>query len=428
MNPDNTPVLRLLYLTCTEQVVNYGLFDTQVKSLLKVLAKNSNNSTLIHLFSLVPILRLLKWKIEVVFLLHRESFRALQQEMAVNSVQTSIRPLFSTYPFNTWQPIEMIIALPWAVIMLATYVHRHRINLLHCRSYHAGLLGLIIQKTLGIPYIFDPRSPWVEEQILIGKWFKGSITHRLWQRLEVLITRNAFACIAVSAPLKDKFAPIANRVEIIHTTASEKYFNQADEIFQQFPKKNDLEHLRHSYKIFVFNVDSFNKWNSLDHLLGRYKELSRIAPKSVLVIITRTARSIIDQAIMAHSLDPECIFTMSTTSDLVPAVLRQCNYGLLVMPNSIRAPFVMSVKFAEYLAAGLPVICDEYVGGAAHVIKQHQVGLLLTSDWIKNQEGLERLQSSYAEVSARCRRVAEELFSVQVHARKYAQLYREAIA
>jgi glycosyltransferase involved in cell wall biosynthesis len=87
----------------------------------------------------------------------------------------------------------------------------------------------------------------------------------------------------------------------------------------------------------------------------------------------------------------------------------------------------MSVKVAEYLASGLPVVCEVYLGGAAHIINQHHIGVVLTDDWDENRQALQRIRASYDKISQRCERVAEELFSVDVHAERYAQLYQEAL-
>lgn len=427
MNTDK-PV-RLLYLTCTELIANYGIFDTQVKSLLKTLACKYHPTMSVHLFSLVPVLRLVKWRVEVVFSRYKGSFDTLQQELATENIQVSIKPLLSIYPFDTWRVIEMLVALPLAIAMLVAYVKRYRINLLHCRSYHAGLLGLIIKKILHVPYIFDPRSSWVKEQIFGGKLSRRSLSYYVWQKLENAIVFNAQICIVVSDPMKERFTALAQQVEVVYTTASDIHFSQVDGEKLLPPEQiDDLKRLKCSNKLFVFNTGSFNRWNNLDHLLDRYKALHQIVPESKLVIMTSTSRDTVYEALISHGVDPETNMIMNLASNLVPFILRNCDYGLVIMPDSIKSPEVMSVKFAEYLAAGLPVICDEYIGGAAHVIRHHQVGMLLSNDWIRNKKEFDHLQENYAEISERCRNVAKELFSVNVHAARYAKLYQEAVA
>jgi glycosyltransferase involved in cell wall biosynthesis len=428
MKSENSTEIRLLYLTCTEIIANYGIFDTQVKSLLKILASKHRSTMSVHLFSLVPVVRLVKWRVEVVFLRYKKSFDNIEQELVAAGIRSSIKPLLSVYPFDTWRIFEMMIALPLAILMLIIYVKRHRINLLHCRSYHAGLLGLIIKKLMRVPYIFDPRSSWVGEQVLIGKLVPRSLSYRMWRKLETAIVRNASICVVVSDPLKDEFIATARRVEVIYTTASQMHFKPIDETKCLSVKEIDeLETLRKSCRLFVFNAGNFNRWNNLDHLLTRYKELSSIAPNLALVIISHTPRQVICKALLAHGIKPDHILIMSLASQHVPLILRKCDYGLLVRPLSPESRGEISVKFGEYLAAGLPVICDEYIGGAAYVIKQHKVGMLLSSDWIRNKKEFDYIQDVYPKVSEQCRKIAKELFSVYMHADRYAKLYQEAV-
>jgi glycosyltransferase involved in cell wall biosynthesis len=344
--------------------------------------------------------------------------------MSAAGVYAGVRPLLSAYPFDTWRMPEMAVALPLAVVMLLLYVRRHHVDLLHCRSYHAGLLGLILRKLAGVPYIFDPRSLWIEEQILSGKWSRASWTCCTWKRLEKSIVRHAAACVVVSDPMQESFAAKAQRVEVIYTTAGEMHFVDSNPL----PEAHALERLKNSHNLFVFNAGNFNRWNNLDHLLLRYKELCQIIPYAVLVMITRTPSEQIKRSLAAHAIANDRVVIMALASHLVPAVLRKCDYGLLVRPRSSESPREISVKFPEYLAAGLPVICDEYIGGAACVIERHQVGMLLTSDWGKNKTELAHLEEIYETASQKCRQVARELFSVHVHADKYAALYQEALA
>jgi glycosyltransferase involved in cell wall biosynthesis len=430
MKSDNPAEIRLLYLTCTEIIANYGIFDTQVKGLLKTLAQQYNQTISIHLFSLMPVLRLVKWRVEIVFARYNKPFTDLQQELSVTGIQTALRPLLSVYPFDTWRLLEMVIALPLAAAMLIAYVRRHRINLLHCRSYHAGLLGLIIKSLMHVPYVFDPRSSWIGEQVLLGKLAPQSLSYHLWRKLETAIVRNASSCVVVSDPLKEEFIARARRVEVIYTTASQMHFESTDEAECPSIKKemDEIETLRKSCRLFVFNAGNFNRWNNLDHLLIRYQELSSITANLGLVIITHTPRQVISKAILAHAIEPDHILILSLASQHVPLILRKCDYGLLVRPLSPESRGEISVKFGEYLAAGLPVICDEYIGGAAYVISQHKVGMLLSSDWIKNKEEFDYIQDVYPKVSEQCQKIAKELFSVYTHANWYAKLYKEAVA
>jgi glycosyltransferase involved in cell wall biosynthesis len=280
-----------------------------------------------------------------------------------------------------------------------------------------------------VPYIFDPRSLWVEEQIIKGKWPRNSWSFRLWQKLERAITENASVCVVVSDPMRDIFLGQARRVEVIYTTVSDTHLAPSNP-FDEKPiteALNSLQDLRKSHHLFVCNTRTFNVWNSLDHLLDRYAEICQIVAHPALVIISGTSKDYILQSAGDYGINLDRVLVMSLASNQVPLVLRQCHYGLLVRPKTIQSPIEMSIKFPEYLAAGLPVICDQYIGGAAYVVRQHKVGMLLSTNREENQNALLQLEAGYDEISNRCRQVVETHFSVHVHADKYATLYREAI-
>jgi len=419
----------VLYLMCTELVVDYGIFETQVKSLLKTIVQRHGDGYQMHFLSLVPILRVRKWYVdEWIFRKHRRAFQKVKDELRTASVNCSFFPLLAAYPFTSMSPLELAVALPLAVLEVLLYVQIHRIDVLHCRSYQAGLIGLLVHKLGGVPYIFDPRSHWPEERVLRGEWQETSLAYAMWKQIERLVVKNAHTVVVVSEPMAPFYSQHARKVEVIFTTASASFF-RSEALELTDPVKIDLDSLQlmaESHTLLVVSANRFNKWNDLEHILSRYKQIRNVFQSSILVILTRTPVDVVVSTVRQSGVPDDEIWVRSFDSNLVASALSCCHYGLLVMPRSVISPVVMSVKFAEYLASGLPVICDGYIGGAAQVITKYSVGVLLTDDWDQNSEALIRLAADRS-VSARCCEVAQRLFSVQVHADRYAELYREAI-
>lgn len=420
----------VLYLMCTELVVDYGIFETQVKSLLKTVVQRHGDGYHMHFLSLVPIWRVRKWHVEWIFRKYRCAFHKVKDELRAASVNCSFFPLLAAYPFITsMSPLELVIALPLAVLEVLLYVQVHKIDVLHCRSYQAGLIGLFVHKLVGIPYIFDPRSRWPEERVLVGRWQETSLAFAMWKQIERLVVKNAYTVVVVSEPMVPFYSQHAPKVEVIFTTASASFF-RSETLKLADPVKIDLDSLRRmadSHTLLAVSANTLNKWNDLEHVLSRYKQIREVFRSSILVILTRSPVDVVVSMVRESSIPDDEMWVRSLNSDLVAGVLSCCHYGLLVMPRSVKSPFVMSVKLAEYLASGLPVICDEYIGGAAQVITKYSVGVLLTDDWDQNSEALIRLAADHSAVSARCCEVAQRLFSVKVHADLYAELYREAI-
>jgi glycosyltransferase involved in cell wall biosynthesis len=81
----------------------------------------------------------------------------------------------------------------------------------------------------------------------------------------------------------------------------------------------------------------------------------------------------------------------------------------------------------EALGSGLPVIVNPGVGDVGDIVRTHQVGVLVedASDQAMDSavEALLKLRQDPA-LSARCRNVAEDVFSLASGAKAYDQLYR----
>jgi hypothetical protein len=240
--------------------------------------------------------------------------------------------------------------------------------------------------------------------------------------LTVAIARRAHACIVVSEPMREAFAPHARRVEVMYPVLGEAHLAEPTGA-----TGGAVDGPGGVPAMFVFAAASLSAWSSAEHLMRRYDQLGRLVPDSALLVITRTAREAVLAAARAHGIDTGRVTVCGLSSERVPAALRTGRFGLLVRPRTPQSPIELPVKLPEYLAAGLPVICDEYIGGAARLIREHGVGLLLSDDWSRNAEALAALEASYDQVSRRCRVVARRLFDVEAQARRCARLYEDAV-
>ncbi|NQX90242.1 MAG: glycosyltransferase, partial [Halioglobus sp.] len=60
-------------------------------------------------------------------------------------------------------------------------------DVVHCRSYLGGLMGLAVKRATGAHHIFDMRGFWADERVDGGIWRKGGFKYRLFKWLERLL-------------------------------------------------------------------------------------------------------------------------------------------------------------------------------------------------------------------------------------------------
>jgi glycosyltransferase involved in cell wall biosynthesis len=86
---------------------------------------------------------------------------------------------------------------------------------------------------------------------------------------------------------------------------------------------------------------------------------------------------------------------------------------------------------AEILGCGVPVVANEGVGDVADIIRKFRVGVLVRSVAYQDMESaffdLQDLLND-PDLSARCRRAAEEVFSLEAGTTAYMALYSEVLS
>ena len=122
---------------------------------------------------------------------------------------------------------------------------------------------------------------------------------------------------------------------------------------------------------------------------------------------------------------------MNVAPDDVPKYLRAADVALLLVRRSYARQAMSPTKFAEYLAAGLPVIGTADIGDLDAQIEGHRVGVLLRAldrdayaEAIREMDELRR----DPELAARCRALARSHYDLHdVGGARYRRLYEAVL-
>jgi glycosyltransferase involved in cell wall biosynthesis len=129
----------------------------------------------------------------------------------------------------------------------------------------------------------------------------------------------------------------------------------------------------------------------------------------------------------------ELVFTSTKTQSDLKKVLKFQDFGLMAyfLPTNsneeLLGKMVLAVKTAEYLAAGLPMICNGYCGGAARIIQDNKLGIVYFPENINSLTKEDILL--YLNQSARqdCQTFALNNFDYSMNARRYKLAYSEVL-
>lgn len=404
--------MKVAYVTWLESL-NSPILKGQVIEVLKRITKMSPENK-IYLFSFQPI---------YIILLHYQEIHKVRKDLMSNKINLILIPSLTIPKLNwfnaKWYIIPLIFLQSFPPLLVLTFIKK--IDILHCRSYPIMLAAIMVKKIKKeLKIIFDPRSPFPEENITANQWTERSFTYKLWKKLEKLYLNESDITIAITNTYIEHFAKISpsSRFAVIPNNVDMTRF---------IPNKEFREYLRLKMGIsddeiiFTYSGSLGNHWNNPKVYAKFVIALRKLNIKHRFLFITQQI-SKLKRVFDRYGIGPNEYFTISADIEDVPKYLSIADFGLNLMgKEDIR----MSIKTVEYLAMGLPIIINLNVLGAKETIEQYGVGLVLEDleniDFLK----IENLIENKEKLSLKCRNIAYRKFSTEKIAEQYLNTYKK---
>lgn len=330
---------------------------------------------------------------------------------------SAINPLFLPFPFPSkfyLSPFWVLLFLLRALPIVLFFIFLWNIHLIHARSYPAALIAWTLKRFLGIEYIFDMRGLYPEHGYEGGFFNRSS--YRFWKRREKRLFLDAKRVITVSEPMDEivrekngtsVLIPLFVDTEVFHPQESIKSLHGLDNRFV------------------ILHSGAFGTWG--DHLLiGRVLSLMKgIDPSLFLVILTGRDdyRTLIEKDLEKSGLTEFLI--LSSEPEEVSRMLPVGDVGLLCERSFLTQKVCLSVKFGEYLASGMPVICTPWVSGARRLIERYNCGIVIDPDKrLESLEGIRYLFDNYNRLRQNALTLARSYLAKKNWLSSYYRLWR----
>jgi glycosyltransferase involved in cell wall biosynthesis len=408
----------IVYAVWGEDVVSSPLFDNQVAELLLELRRRGHRITLLIGLPIPTLLRrdgLRPAALKSALSRLRHKLARIEQA----GIPVHVRRLHGAFGF--YSPFW---ALPFYhaghLRFLLRLVANERAQIVHCRSYHAALLACLARR-LGANFkiVFDARSLFPEEGVVSARYRERGLSFALWKRIEHMLLSQSDVTVCVSER-NGRFlrasAPDAKIVTIRPCVNTRSFHPTA------VPSDPPVW-------VYSGNLARNNPWYSPDALARTYRLGRQVFSDLRLLILTTRDHDWIRGQLLAQGLEADR-FAIRAAHD-IDAVARElsaahCGLMPLRAPDGgpLRKIFEggLSVKTGEYLAAGLPVVCDGELGEVADLIAAHGIGVTLNSDPASALAQLQRLREEYPDMRRRCIEVSKT-FSLEHVATRYEQIY-----
>lgn len=307
----------------------------------------------------------------------------------------------------------------WSFLINArSLIKKKKAQLIHCRGYVPAFAGLLLNRLTKRPFIFDMRSFWPEELISAGRLKKKSTVYKIVKKLEraALWKSDKIATLTnASAQYLIKQGLPANKISVIPTCVNLNNFTLPSN-----KKEND--------KVITLGViGTVTGWFQFDWVLKFYSVLKQEQKGAQLKIVSRDNKQWILNKAKEFNLDNELQVHTVPFKD-IPKEMHALDAGVFFYKPFHSELARSPTKMGELLASGVACVANSGVGDVAHIINKYKVGVIIDNDDNNTLvDAVRNLQDLLKdpELPARCRRAAEEWFSIEKGVVTYSAIYQE---
>ncbi len=313
-------------------------------------------------------------------------------------------------------------------------IRREGLSIVHARSHVAAAMGALATRGTRARLLFDIRGFMPEEYTDAGLWPAGGYLYRVAKAAERRLLAAADGYVVLTEKARQILFPAhaqnghARPVEVIPCCVDLEHFDaiQAD---ARVEVRRELG-IAAGRRVFVY-VGSLGGWYLTDETADLLATAHRHDPQTFSLILTQSQPAQIVERLRARGVGERDFMVRRVSPAEMPRYLQAADVAVSFIKPCYSKQSSSPTKMAEYLAAGLPVICNRGIGDVDELIETDRVGVLLDefdeASYLRALEAIAALQCE-PDLAARCRRSAHTRFDLaRVGGTRYLRLYERLL-
>jgi glycosyltransferase involved in cell wall biosynthesis len=313
-------------------------------------------------------------------------------------------------------------------------IRRNGIHIIHCRGHVAAAMGLMAKRRSGGQILFDIRGFMPEEYVDAGTWHRSGLCYRLTKRAETKLMASADGFVilterarAILFPGCSDTDPSGRPIEVIPCCVDLERFESAGPACRLSVRRElGLEGRR----VLVY-AGGLGGWYLTESMIDFLATARQRDPSVFSLILTQSPPELVLRGLKRRGLAESDYLVRRVAPEEMPRYLQAADFGMSFIKPSYSKLASSPTKLAEYLASGLPVICNAGIGDVDAVIETDHVGILVREF---SPDGYARALAAAGELArdaslaARCRACAHERFHLgKVGGLRYRRLYQRMV-
>jgi len=337
-------------------------------------------------------------------------------------------------PYHKWPSLPATIydmaAGAWTILGI---MRREGVDILHARNHVPAVMSAVARKFRGGHLVFDIRGFMPEEYTDAGVWPENGYLYRGLKTVERHLLRVSDAFVLLTERAREIVFPgcddadnLGRPIEVIPCCVDFARFDR-----EQTSRESLRAELSLTGRRVIVYLGSFGGWYMTDEMTDFLKVAHEQDRATFSMILTQSPRQLVIDRMSSLGIEPKDFLVTQVTPGEVPRYLKAANMAISFIKPCYSKQSSSPTKIAEYLAAGLPIVCNAGVGDLDKLIEGRRVGALLrefTAPAYLN--GLDEIEAMRYEenLAERLRGVAREEFDlVGVGRTRYRRLYERLV-
>lgn len=316
----------------------------------------------------------------------------------------------------------------WTILRI---MRREGVSILHARNHVPGVMSAIAKRLKGGHLVFDIRGFMPEEYTDAGVWPRNGYLYRGLKKVERYLLRVSDAFVLLTEKARDIVFPgcsdtdnLGRPIEVIPCCVD---FDRFGTVAQTSRESLRAELNLTNRRVIVY-LGSFGGWYMTDEMTDFLAVAHQQDPATFSMILTQSPRQMVIDRMSSLGIDQKNFLVTQITPGQVPRYLKAADIAVSFIKPCYSKQSSSPTKIAEYLASGLPMVCNAGVGDLDKLIEGNRVGTLVRQfsppAYLKALGEIEIMRGDET-LAARLRDVALQEFDLlSVGRTRYRRLYK----
>tara|TARA_B100000963_G_scaffold360636_1_gene392291 strand:- start:1152 stop:2369 length:1218 start_codon:yes stop_codon:yes gene_type:complete len=367
--------------------------------------------------------------IDIISFEKSESFKNTKELILEKIKNKNINWYFLKYTKNP-PLLSTIFDLFKGTNLIKKLYQKNNYQIVHCRGYIAGLIGLKMNKKFDIPLIFDMRGWWPDEKLESGNWdnFIFKSVYYYFKRKEKELFNKSSKTISLTEIgrkqiLKNKWSN-EDKIGVIPTCVDFNNFPK----FDLNTKINTRANLKISLKsqVLIYSGSLGGNYDFKDFAIV-FKTFLKRNLDNQIIILSKTSINYLKIKLKEFKIDENRLRIISSPFKDVYKYLQASDIGLIIYKREFSTIGRSPTKLGEYWASGIPALSLKGIGDLESIISKYPHGGQLVNKL--NEKELDKSFDALSKNNSKekLRASAKEYYHIDKGVKFYSNIYNELL-